>query len=70
MKNKAETANKAVKMVKKGKKSIREQQDRDQPPDEQLSQEELAYQSERDRHSYNEADSSGEDEGFIMDFEG
>jgi hypothetical protein len=42
MKNKAETANKAVKMVKKGKKSIREQQDRDQPPEEQLSQEELA----------------------------
>ncbi len=70
MKNKGETANKAVKMTKKGKKTIREQQDRDQPSEEQLNLEELAYQDERDRNSYNEADSSGEDEGFRVDYVG
>ena len=61
-----ETANKAVKMGKKGKKSNREQQDRHQPPEEQLNLEELAYQSER----VLQADSSEEDEGYTMDFEG
>ena len=66
MKNKGETANKAVKMTKKGKKTIRDQQNRDQPSEEQLNLEELAYQDQQDRISHNEADSSGEDEGYRL----
>ncbi len=68
MKNKGETANKAVKMTKKGKKTIRDQQNRDQPSEEQLNLEELAYQDQQDRISHNEADSSGEDEGYRVDY--
>ena len=66
MRDKAGTAIKAVKVGRKGKKSNREQLDRQQPLDEQLNPEELAYQSGR----VGPEDFSEEDEGYTMDYEG